>query len=314
MGAGVAIPNHFNLDHKGYVLTLVLPAQQCNLKCSWCYIDARGEVNKEQRFLNKYDYLTFIQEFAKKTTIDLIAIQGYEPLLDETWQYTDSVIALANSLDIPVSLVTNGIELAKRASALSGRLDCLIVSLDADNAKNHDKTRGVSGAFDQTVKGLRVAVSDINLSKILSVSSVLQPNIDALLNMPRLLRDLGVKRWSLNPLHKVGENNFGCFVAPQRLKQHIQHLKNLAENESIELSVDDELSNNAVLDALAEKVFIRRLGNAERVLRLSPNGHISQGSEILSQRYSYVLSSTAVTDILSGKKSEQAQELRFVTV
>ena len=289
MTNAVAIPNTFELNNRGHIVTLILPATQCDLKCSWCFIDGRGEVEKSETFLSPKDYLSFLKSFKDKSeNIELIAIQGYEALLDESWQYTKEVLHFSKTSGIPSSMVTNGTHLKKRASYLANsHIRCLIVSLDAASSVAHDKTRGVTGAFQKTVEGIQQAMKYPQLSEIISVSSVLQPGkIQDLMDMPKLLKQLGIKRWILNPLQNVGNKNFGQVVGKRKLAHSIKLLSQLARAQGIECIVDDEFKKKS-LNQLSKHAFIRHLGHPERIFRLSPNGQISKGENILSQNFDW---------------------------
>ena len=289
MTNAVAIPNTFELNNRGHIVTLILPATQCNLKCSWCFIEGRGEVENTDPFLSPDDYLSFLKSFKEKSeNIDLIALQGYEALLEESWQYTTTILEFAKQHHIPSSIVTNGTHLKQRAAYLStSHLKCLIVSLDASYASAHDQTRGVKGAFQQTLSGIQEALKYPQLSEILSVSSVIQPGrLDDLMDMPKLLKQLGIKRWILNPLQNVGEKHFGEVVGSTSLAQNIITLSQRAKAYGITCVVDDEFKKKPI-QHLSKYAFIRHIGNPERIVRLSPNGQLSKGDRILSQEFDF---------------------------
>lgn len=105
--------------------------------------------------------------------------------------------------------MTNGTHLRQHVPALSKlRPARIAVSLDSAEAAVHDKARGKTGAFDDALSGLRYALSLPALKKALVVTSVLMPRkIDRLMGMPALLADLGIDRWVVNALLKVGDGD-----------------------------------------------------------------------------------------------------------
>ncbi len=113
------------------LLTVVLPAPNgCNLKCPFCAIAQRGEATVSK--LTDDHYLRFIKEAATHLPVSTFSVQGYEPLLPETWKLTKSVLGLADTLDLGTRLVTNGVLLAERSQELSGLVEIIAVSLDSN--------------------------------------------------------------------------------------------------------------------------------------------------------------------------------------
>jgi len=159
------------------------------------------------------------------------------------------------------------------------------VSLDAAEAEAHDRQRGKRGAFDQTVEGLRKAATVLPAATELVVTSVLIPKRRAQLDaMPELLNDIGVKRWVVTALQKVGKNRPGGPVGErEKIIRDLRILRDHAERAGIDFMVDDEfdgLASGGKPDEF-EKNRIRRLMNPDGVYRLVPDGRCSKGADIL---------------------------------
>ena len=283
MGQVSVLPDNFDLTSSSNdIITVVLPAVNCNLNCSWCYIRGRKEVHDEP-MLSVQDYVNFIEEAATESTIklSLIAIQGYEPLLEESWPYVVAIMKIASKHNISVSMVTNGTNLKEKARLLADfpALDCIHVSLDSSEAENHDATRGVQGTFNQVIEGIEEAKKYTSLRDKLVIASVLQPGQESQLNrMPNLLKDKGIKKWVINPLVNVGDKNFGDLIASDRLPFSLRRLNQLALELDIELVVDDELGNCNNMN-LSSELNIRTLKNPNQLIRLAPHGQLSVGGE-----------------------------------
>jgi len=267
----------------GVVLTFVLPARQCDLRCPACIIHQRREA--ESHILSVSDYLFFIDEVTSATSVTRINVQGYEPLLPEAWPYTESVMRLALAKGIPAGLVTNGTHLDQYVVSLAGLSPAtLVVSLDAPTAAEHDKQRGVVGAFDRTLRGLLAAADHPQLASRLSVASVLHPKKHAvLLGMPSLLSEIGISSWSVTPLIRAGNRSRpGGFVEPiGQLVDTMRHLAHSAWAHGVRLSVDDEfdlLSKHRSLGVGADR---RSIARARNLLRLDPSGGLSVGRDLL---------------------------------
>lgn len=272
------------------IVTLVVPAPMgCNLSCPFCYIAQRGEEGVSTD-LEPADYVRFATIINSCQTVGAICIQGYEPLLPDSFSYTKEILATGQRLGIPTSLVTNGTHLRQHVPALSKlRPARIAVSLDSADAAVHDKARGKAGAFDDALAGLKFAVSVPVLKKALVVTSILMPKKrDRLMGMPRLLSELGIDRWVVNALVKVGRGDKLGGPAGERraILDDLLVLKAEADRYGIEMVVDDEfgrLSDDDYARELMEieALRIKRLMQPEGVYRLVPTGHCSKGADIL---------------------------------
>lgn len=271
------------------VLTFVVPAPSgCNLACPFCYI-AQREEEATSTILQPADYVKFVNNIADQQQVDAISIQGYEPLLLDAFIYTESILMVGQRLGIPTSLVTNGTLLRQQVPALSKvRLDQLLVSLDSADADIHDKQRGKIGAFADTLQGLKFAINVPVLKNVLVVTSILMPKKrNSLMGMPKLLSDLGIGRWVINALVKVGrDGELGGPVGERNaILDDLLILKAEADRHGIYMVVDDEfgrLSDEHTDEVVDINVLrIKRLVRPEGVYRLVPTGHCSKGADIL---------------------------------
>lgn len=161
------------------------------------------------------------------------------------------------------------------------------VSLDAAEAEAHDRQRRKRGAFDQTVGGLRRAATALPAETELVVTSVLIPKRRAQLDaMPELLNDIGVKRWVVTALLKVGKDRPGGPVGErEKIIRDLRILRDHAERAGIDFKVDDEFDGLAGANGQDKDEFeknrIRRLQNPDGVYRLVPDGRCSKGADIL---------------------------------
>ena len=299
MGVAAALPStkefekneqfSFDLNGTGKILSLIFPAEQCNLDCKWCFIKGRKESPKNSKVLSVFDYLSFVNEFSKKSSVDLLSLQGYEPLLENCWEYTRSILEFSNRQNLLLSLTTNGVNLEKYAPHLLNhpQLKLISVSVDSAEAKFHNAIRG-KHAFERTLSSLKAASKNPEILNKLSVISVLQPGKEGYLReMPKLLSSLGIKEWVINPLINIGSKNFGSKIIYSNFDEAVLELSNLAAEENIKFIVDDELQS---LPNSSASQFYRQLNNPNRLIRLSPNGWLSAGKDILSDSPSQIWS------------------------
>ena len=287
MSFTAALPCTKAASQQGSIATFIVPAPSgCNLNCPFCYIRQRDEHAKSLD-LSPSDYARFIEAFSSAS---FLCIQGYEPLLPESFAYTREILATGQRLGIPTSLVTNGTHLRQHVPALAKLSPARIaVSLDSADAAVHDKARGKEGAFDDALAGLRYAVSVPVLKKALVVTSVLMPKKrDRLMGMPAFLAELGIDRWVVNALVKVGRDGKLGGPAGERdaILDDLLALKAEADRHGIDMVVDDEFGRLSDDDRARElmeieALRIKRLVRPEGVYRLVPSGHCSKGVDIL---------------------------------
>jgi radical SAM protein with 4Fe4S-binding SPASM domain len=172
---------------------------QCNLKCVHCYI----------RALQKRDPNELTTEEAKRVAeelaeigVPLVIFSGGEPLVrSDFWEIAE---VLANRSRPKISLSTNGTLITREVAEKlkSYGFSYVGVSIDSINPEWHDKFRGVKGAFEAAVRGIKNAI-DVGLD--VGVRTTLtRYNIE---EVPKILTwayDLGVSRVSLYVLDTVG--------------------------------------------------------------------------------------------------------------
>ena len=286
-----ALPDHLPETTNAPILTFIVPAPNgCNLRCPFCYIDRRNEAAKSLD-LAPEDYIAFIEQAARRESVGAICIQGYEPLLPESFAYTHAILEAGRKLGIPTSLVTNGTFLERWADKLSIlRPDKITVSIDSADAATHDKARGKIGAFESAMLGLRLAAADEHLRPVLTLASILMPQKhERLLGMPALAAELGVKHWVVTVLNEVGKDEIGGPVGDRRRTfADLVLLKREAEHHAIDFVVDDEFGTLSDEDIEQDVVDInalriRRLAQPSGTFRLLPTGQCSMGLDILKE-------------------------------
>ena len=291
MGAAGLLPKlDYEPDVNGKFLTFVVPALTgCNLKCSFCLVRRRREINDTH--LQPEDFAQFIREVANREAIFALAIQGYEPLLPESLPYTQAILATGRFLGLATSLVTNGVRLFDAVDLLQALSpNKIAVSLDAALPEAHDRIRGVDGAWDASVAGLRRALEVLARRTRLVVQSVLLPSrrhhLDA---MPARLREIGVDRWIINPLLRIGDGQAGGPVADRaNLFRDLLILQEAADCAGVRLTVDDEFGHlgydaASLSQPSLRRLHVRTLPPDVEIFRLTPSGQCSTGDGILKQ-------------------------------
>lgn len=291
MGNIAALPEHLPLELDRLILTVIVPAPDgCNLSCPYCFIGRRNE-EATSLDMEPRDYASFITQIAHANEIGAICIQGYEPLLPESFLYTKTILEVGWCFGIPTSLVTNGTNLDLWIDELAELCPHKIaVSIDAADARTHDKSRGKVGAFEDAMRGLRMAATNPVLQPVLTLASILMPQKhERLLGMPKLAADLGIKHWVVTILQKVGKDEIGGPVGDRRRTfQDLLILKRQAEKYGIDFVVDDEFGTLSEEDIDRDVIDIkllrtRRLARPAGTYRLLPTGQCSVGVDILKE-------------------------------
>jgi len=285
MPAAVAMPKNITLTSDEVAVTVVVPAPKgCNLNCGFCFIRARREANPSHILLQDADYVQFVAEMAVRKNVGLVSLQGYEPLLPESWPASRAILKKARELGVRAALVTNGTHLAERVDELVALgVGGLTVSLDASHAPWHDQTRRTAGAFDQTMAGIERASASMLHDKLIVASVLQRGKLHYLRGVPQLLADLGLRFWVVTATYKVGR---GTAEPPADIVRELTALDREALRHGVSMLVDDEF------DALirhAGKVIdlaqlrLRRFSRLNQVVRLSPDGTCAVGSEIMDR-------------------------------
>ncbi|NAZ38818.1 MAG: radical SAM protein [Acidilobus sp.] len=171
----------------------------CNLRCAHCYINAGPEPRREE--LSRDDLLRVAREIAD-LGLPLVIFSGGEPLMRR--DFWDVAQELSGRDRPKLALSTNGTlitrDVARRLSSLG--FSYVGVSLDSLVAELHDRFRGVKGAFEATISGIRNAVEaglDVGIR-----TTVTRWNYMEAPGMVDLAYRLGARRVSYYILDSIG--------------------------------------------------------------------------------------------------------------
>ena len=125
----------------------------CNLKCKHCYSDSGSKREEE---LTTQEALAVVDQLADAGIIAL-AFSGGEPFSRKDFF---EVARHAADRGLYVSLATNGTLLTKEnvQKLKEVKVNYVDISIDGATAKTHDEFRGVQGAFDKAITGLKNCV------------------------------------------------------------------------------------------------------------------------------------------------------------
>src|SRR5574341_1028662 len=126
---------------------------RCNLRCGHCYLDTNALTKQSTSELSTQEGFRLIDQMAELNPNLLLILTGGEPLLRRDIY---DLALYASQKGMMVVLGTNGNliddDIAKKlkASGVTG----IGISLDSIVPERHDKFRGISGAWDDTLNGI----------------------------------------------------------------------------------------------------------------------------------------------------------------
>lgn len=207
----------------GPILGGLLLNYRCNLKCNYCsywkITDPAGEMSTERA-------LDLIQQFRDIGTSG-IGLMGGEPLLrKDAYQ----VIRKIKDLRMTCSTTTNGYPLTNDnvARLMDTGIDFIAVSLDSPRKEIHDRLRGVPGAYEKALDGLRNLVEHRNQNKLPSqiiLNTVISgTNFMDVPSMVSLAKELGVDH-----IYFLGVDLAPASVSTDHLEMKEEYLDKLRE-------------------------------------------------------------------------------------
>jgi len=163
--------------------------KQCNLKCKHCYASATPFPAKDELTLD--EKLEVVRQL-DEAGVAAISFSGGEPLINRDFW---TVAKRAAETGMYISIATNGTliteNVAKRLRDIGVRY--VEVSLDSPYPDEHDEFRGIPGAWDRAIRGIKNAKKiglDVGIA-----TTVTKLNYNHMHEMIQLARDLKVDRF-----------------------------------------------------------------------------------------------------------------------
>lgn len=164
--------------------------KQCNLKCKHCYANAGPHKNQDEMTLQQK---LGVVDVLNDAGVTMIAFSGGEPLVSpDFWQ----VAEYASKKGMYTTIATNGTLLTPRNVERLEEIGIKYVeiSLDASVPEIHDDFRGIRGAWQRTVDGIKNVVSNGSFDTAIATTAT-RYNLRDIPNMVALARDLRVKKF-----------------------------------------------------------------------------------------------------------------------
>jgi radical SAM protein with 4Fe4S-binding SPASM domain len=175
----------------------------CNLKCKHCYARAGKTLKNE---LNTEEIKKLLDRLDEIGTISL-HFTGGEPFVRKDFL---DILEHANRHNFSITILTNATlidrDLANKLSRIN--IHSVQVSLDGAKSETHDKIRGIAGAFDLTIRGIKNLIE--NEIKVSIATTFSKNNINEVEEIYELTKKLGASSFLFGFVFPVGrgKDNF----------------------------------------------------------------------------------------------------------
>ncbi len=146
------LPSHllqFSEDKRPVIVWNV--TRRCNLKCVHCYAGSRNIRYKDE--LTTEEGKALIRDLADFGS-PVLLLSGGEPLMRED---LPELAQEAVDRGMRVVISTNGTLITEKTAAVYRKIGLSYVGVSLDGTREtHDRFRGVKGAFDSTLRGIRI--------------------------------------------------------------------------------------------------------------------------------------------------------------
>ena len=194
---------------------------KCNLSCKHCYSNS-GAVLEEE--LSTMEALGVVDQLAE-AGVTALAFSGGEPLSRKDFF---NVASHAVKRGLYVSVATNGTLLTKENVKKLKRtgVHYVEVSIDGATAGTHDAFRGVQGAFDKAVAGIRNAVEEDLCACIATTAT--KSNLAEMPAIIDLAEDIGAERFTYFNFIPTGRGkaHYDQDLAPEEREELMRYLLN----------------------------------------------------------------------------------------
>ena len=193
---------------------------KCNLDCKHCY----GDTGQNTRDLTTTQSFQVVDKLADAGIV-AIGFSGGEPLMRK------DLLAIAKHAarkGIYCTLASNGTLITKEMSShiTEAGIRRVEIGLDGSTAKTHDAFRGVKGAFDKAVRGIRNCTRNKDFDEVIVNTTLTQKTFRELPRIMELAEKLGATRFYLSRILPAGrgKNIQHKDVSPRQMRDALEML------------------------------------------------------------------------------------------
>lgn len=211
----------------------------CNLKCSFC---SRNALSSNKQYMDPEfikEQITEALKWAKN--LKTINLSGGEPFLHPQ---LEKIFKIIYSFGLNTRINTNGLFFNKKNLELIDKynIKMFTISLDSSKKEVHDKIRGLEGAFDKTVEGIKKCVN--KGYKVFIKATIGANNVDDVFDLVKFANTLGVYGFSFSRIIPIGRAISNDDETKTFIKKYLKmgaEVTKYIESTNMELLVDDPL-------------------------------------------------------------------------
>ncbi len=211
---------------------------KCNLKCSFC---SKNALCNNNRYMD-YNFIDeTIRDALAWSNIEIINLTGGEAFLHPQ---LEKILSIIDKYGLKTRINTNGMFFNDKNIKLLDKfnVNLFTISLDSSNMEIHDKIRGVKGAFNNTVNGIKTAVE--HGYKVFVKATISNENVDYILDLMKFVDSLGVYGFSFGRAIPVGRGKNLDYVNIDFIKKYFNMGRLTSEyslTSNIQFLIDDPL-------------------------------------------------------------------------
>jgi len=194
---------------------------KCNLSCKHCYSNSGYASQKELSTKEALDVVDQLADFG----VTALAFSGGEPLTRIDFF---EVASHAVQRGLYVSVATNGTLLTKEnvKKLKQTKINYVEVSIDGATAQTHDTFRGVPGAFDKAVAGLKNCI-EADLCACIATTAT-KSNLDEMPGILDLAEEIGAERFTYFNFIPTGrgKEHYDEDLTPEEREKLMRYLLN----------------------------------------------------------------------------------------
>lgn len=241
----------------------------CNNQCAHCY----NEPGRGTRALSLNEWKKVL-ELLESAAIPHVVFTGGEPTVVP---FLPDLVKYADHLGIIAGLNTNGRKLSDESLTVKlkeGSLDHVQITLESNHSEIHDKMVGASGAWEETVAGVKNVLKHgiyMNTNTTLLASNSKPEQLEEFLNF---LNDLGVRTVGMNALIRSGKGKyFENGISPEKLPEILETVKRIVERNEQRL-IWYTPTQYCVFDPQAAGLGMKSCTAAKYSMCIEPDGNV----------------------------------------